>query len=297
LGWLLSWRAPPATGNEDAAGAGNLELMHEVARRLALLLERETLLQEAAAIDALRAVDRAKSDFIATTAHELRTPLTSLQGYAELLRRDEIEPSRRDRWLHILEVEAAQIGRVLDQFLDVSRLESGWFKAARRSVDVAEVVHRVLAAFTAQAALSGHTFEADVPAALPRVYADSTQVERVLRNLVSNALKYAPHGGPVRIMAIYAGKGEIEVRVEDRGLGIPPEWLGRLFERFERVNTPERASIRGTGLGLYIARQMVELNGGRIWATSDGRGRGATFHFTLCVVPAAARSNELLERT
>jgi signal transduction histidine kinase len=297
LGWLLSWRAPaPASDDADGDGTRNIELMHEVARRLALLLERETLLQEAAALDALRAVDRAKSDFIATTAHELRTPLTSLQGYAELLRRDEIEPSRRDRWLHILEVEAAQIGLVLDQFLDVSRLEAGWFKAARRSVDLAAVIDRVVDAFTAQAALSGHSFEAYVPAALPRVYADSTQLERVLRNLVSNALKYAPKGGPVRIRAMHAGKGEIEVCVEDRGLGIPPEWLGRLFERFERVNTPERASIRGTGLGLYIARQMVELNGGRIWATSAGGGQGATFHFTLSVAPRRARSSQPLDR-
>ncbi len=290
LGWLVAWRARAAASSDaDADGKDNLELMREVARRLGMLLERETLLQEAAAIDALRAVDRAKSDFIATTAHELRTPLTSLQGYAELLRTDEIEPSRRDRWLHILQVEAAQIGLVLDQFLDVSRLESGWFKTARHSVDLDAVVHRVLDAFTAQAALSGHSFEADVPAALPHVHADSAQVERVLRNLVSNALKYAPQGGPVRIRARLAGQGEIEVCVEDHGLGIPPEWLGRLFERFERVNTPERASIRGTGLGLYIARQMVELNGGRIWATSEGRGRGATFHFTLCVVPRRAR--------
>jgi signal transduction histidine kinase len=163
-------------------------------------------------------------------------------------------------------------------------------------VDLAAVIDRVVDAFTAQAALSGHSFEAYVPAALPRVYADSTQLERVLRNLVSNALKYAPKGGPVRIRAMHAGKGEIEVCVEDRGLGIPPEWLGRLFERFERVNTPERASIRGTGLGLYIARQMVELNGGRIWATSAGGGQGATFHFTLSVAPRRARSSQPLDR-
>jgi two-component system sensor histidine kinase VicK len=93
----------------------------------------------------------------------------------------------------------------------------------------------------------------------------------------------------VHISAMLAGKGDVEVCVEDQGLGIPAEWLGRLFERFERVNTPDRASIRGTGLGLYIARQMVELNGGRIWATSAGHGHGAAVHFTLGVVPRLAR--------
>jgi signal transduction histidine kinase len=107
----------------------------------------------------------------------------------------------------------------------------------------------------------------------------------VLRNLVSNALKYAPNGGPVLIVVAPRTMAEIEVSVQDEGLGVPPEWQARLFERFERVDLPERASIRGIGLGLYIARQLIELNGGRIWVTSDGTGHGAAFHFTLAVAP------------
>jgi signal transduction histidine kinase len=116
-----------------------------VARRLALVLERDALLEEATSVDALRAVDRAKSDFIATTAHELRTPLTSLQGFTELLR-TEVEPGLRDRWLRIVQVEAAQLGQVLDQLLDVSRLDSDRFHAERRVFDLAEVIERVLEA-------------------------------------------------------------------------------------------------------------------------------------------------------
>ena len=110
---------------------------------------------------------------------------------------------------------------------------------------------------------------------------DQGQVERVLRNLVSNALKYSPEGGAVRISAAECARGEVELCVQDHGLGSPSEWLDRLFVRFQRVERPERAAIRGVGLGLYIARQLVELNSGRIWATSDGIGRGAAFHFTL----------------
>ena len=284
VGWLLGWTHTQQPVSERSK---RLELMGEVARRLALVLERDQLLEEAAELDALRVVDRAKSDFIATTAHELRTPLTSLQGYAELLR-NEVEPELRDRWLRILHVEAAQLGQVLDQLLDVSRLDSGRFHAERKAFDLAEVVERVIQESAAQASLSGHELQSET-AGVPQVFADPTQVQRVLRNLVSNALKYSPGGGPVLVAAVERSRGEVEVCVQDHGLGIPPDWLGRLFERFQRVNLPERASIRGTGLGLYIARQLVELNGGRIWATSDGIDCGSTFHFTLPLAPQGRR--------
>jgi two-component system sensor histidine kinase VicK len=94
----------------------------------------------------------------------------------------------------------------------------------------------------------------------------------------------------VRLVAVRRSIAELELCVEDEGMGIPAEWLGRLFDRFQRIDLPERASIRGTGLGLYIARQLVELNGGRIWATSEGSGAGATFHFTLTAAPTRGRS-------
>jgi signal transduction histidine kinase len=284
LGWLLAWS--PAT-SLDGERAARLDLMGEIGRRLALVLERDALLEEAASVDALRAVDRAKSDFIATTAHELRTPLTSLQGYTELLRND-VEPALRDRWLRILHVEAAQLGQVVDQLLDVSRLDSDKFGTERCAFALGDVITTVLATFREQGALTGHTLGCQVAPELPLAFADPAQIERVLRNLVSNALKYSPGGGLVRVVAFEPVPDELEVYVEDEGLGIPPEWIGRLFERFQRVDVPERASIRGTGLGLYIARQLVERNGGHIWATSKGADQGACFHFTL---PAASEAD------
>jgi diguanylate cyclase (GGDEF)-like protein len=282
LGWLLAWSAEASA--EDTDRAERRELMGEVARRVALVLERDVLLEEAASVDAVRAVDRAKSDFIGTMAHELRTPLTSLQGFTELLGA-EVEPGLRDRWLRIVQVEAAQLGQVLDQLLDVSRLDTDRFRAERRAFDLAEVIERVVEAFRQQGALTNHHFECSLAAGVPACFADPTHVERVLRNLVSNALKYAPNGGPVRIIVATRTPAEIEVSVEDEGLGVPAEWQARLFERFQRVDVPERASIRGTGLGLYITRQLVELNGGRVWVTSAGAGRGAAFHFTLSAAP------------
>jgi two-component system phosphate regulon sensor histidine kinase PhoR len=209
--------------------------------------------------------------------------LTSLQGFAELLRND-VEPQVRDRWLRIVQAEAAQLGLVLDQLLDVSKLDSGRFVAQRQAFALRPLLQAVVDGYAEQAILGGHHVTADVVDG-PPIYADGAQVERVLRSLLSNALKYSPEGGVIRVTAI-TRDGDVEVCVEDAGLGIPAEWLGRLFERFQRIDLPERASIRGTGLGLYIARQLVEMNGGRIWVTSDGLGRGSVFHFT---VPIAVR--------
>jgi len=280
LGWMLAWSSGRHSDDEQHR---RLALMGEVAQRVALVLERDALLQESAELEALRTIDRAKSDFIATTAHELRTPLTSLQGYTELLR-GPVEPDLRDRWLAIIHVEAAQLGQVVDQLLDVSRLDSGRFQAERREFDLSDVFERVLEHFSSQAVLSGHTLALDPPRP-PPVFADPVQVERVLRNLVSNAIKYSPGGGVIRIVAAETAPREVETCVQDAGLGIPPEWLERIFDRFQRVERPERDAIRGTGLGLYIARQLVELNAGRIWVTSQGLGQGATFHFTLPRAP------------
>jgi signal transduction histidine kinase len=186
---------------------------------------------------------------------------------------------------------------VLDQLLDASQLDAGEIQAQRTAFEVRDVVSRTVDEFTPQARLSGHRLQVDLAPGLPRAVADPMLVNRVLRSLLSNALKYSPHGGDIWIAAAPLSAAEVELSVQDEGLGIPPEWLARLFARFQRVDLPDRASIRGTGLGLYIARQLVEVNGGRIWAESDGAGRGACFHFTLLAEPALRRAAGNAART
>src|SRR5262249_7728811 len=154
------------------------------------------------------------------------------------------------------------LGVVLDQLLDVSQLDSGEFHARRQVFDLDEIVSRTMDEFASQATLTGHCLRTELAPGLPRVFADPTHVSRVLRGLISNALKYSPAGGDVWTVAGQRWAAAVEVCVEDEGLGIPQEWLDRLFARFQRVDLPDRASIRGTGLGLYIARQLVEVNGG-----------------------------------
>src|SRR5262249_28338597 len=198
-GWLLAW-SPRGLADEECSR--RLGLMRGGAQRVGLVLERDALLGEAAELEALRTVDRAKSDFIATTAHELRTPLTSLQGYTELLR-NPVDPALRDRWLGIVHVEAAQLGQVVDQLLDVSRLDQGRFHADRIDFELSAVTDAIVAQFAEQATLSGHVLTVGVSRST-HVFADAGHVERVLRNLVSNALKYSPDGGPVTIEAAEA---------------------------------------------------------------------------------------------
>lgn len=285
-GWLLAWSHQPQPPVE---GTRRVLLAREVAQRLGAAIEHGVLVQEAAAVDALRIVSRAKTEFIATAAHELRTPVTSIQGFAELLQNPTVRPDLHTRWLGIVQEEAEQLGLLLDQLLDVSRLESARYRVQRGEVALQDLVPRIAAAFAGQAITTGHRLETAVPPSLPPVFADPVHVERVLRNLVSNALKYSPAGGSVRLSAALKAGQEVEISIQDEGLGIPREWIERLFERFQRIATPDRAAIRGSGLGLYIARQLVEMNEGRIWASSAGIGKGSTFHVALPVAVPGER--------
>lgn len=294
FGWLVAWR-PAARGTDTSE---QLLLTQEVARRVAVTLENGVLLEEAAAVGALQALDRAKGDFIALAAHELRTPLTSLQGFTELLRTQEVEPVLRDRWLAVLQSEATQLGLLLDQLLDTSRLDTGEFQLNRQPVDVAVAVTSAIEAFSATASLLGHQISTCIAPGPLAVHADPHHLDHILRNLLSNAIKYSPGGGQILVEAGPAAEGDVQIQVKDGGLGIPPESLEVIFERFHRVEGPDRATIRGTGLGLFITRRLVELHGGEVWATSAGEGHGATFHVTLPAArTAGVRTFHSSERT
>lgn len=275
VGWLLTWCAEPDLHVHPR------DLSADAARRVGLALENGALVEEAAAVDALRAINQAKTEFIAIAAHELRTPVTSLQGYAELLRTEVVDPELQARWLGILHEEAAQLGLLLEQVLDVTRIETPGYQAEKQSLDLSPLVHRTLEQFAVQARLGGHTLDADVVPDLAPVFADPVHVERALRNLLSNAIKYSPGGGRITLRAMAHGAREVELALSDEGLGIPKAWQGRLFARFQRVETPDRAAIRGTGLGLYITRQLVELQGGRLTVESAGERQGSTFRIVL----------------
>jgi signal transduction histidine kinase len=229
-----------------------------------------------------RAVDQLKSDFVSTVSHELRTPLAAIYGAALTLQRDDVrlEESQRTGLLDVISSEADRLARIVNDILWASRLDSGKMGIAIESCDGVKLARQVLHALQALAP-SGVELAFDAPEALPPVAADPDKLRQVLTNLVDNAVKYSPEGGTVRLSLSHTGN-RIRFRVDDEGLGIPASEQSRIFEKFFRLDPNLTRGVGGTGLGLYICRELVHRMHGRIWVASDGR-RGSTFTVDLPV--------------
>jgi signal transduction histidine kinase len=255
-------------------------------------LLRERLEHARSEAEKLRRLDRVKDELVSVVSHELRTPLTSVVGFAELLLTRELPEADRRTYLRIMLREGVRLTALIDDLLDLKRLESGAHPIAPAPIELRALLEQAAAVYGGDA---HHPLHLEMPRNLPAVRADGERIQQVLGNLLSNAVKYSPAGGPVRLSASETG-GLVEVAVQDWGLGIPPEELPRLFRKFYRVDSPDRHVIGGTGLGLAICRNIVEAHVGRIWAQSAGLGRGATFRFTLPVAlmmadaPSAGRT-------
>jgi CheY-like chemotaxis protein len=228
-------------------------------------------------------------------SHELRTPLASLVGFAELLLLRPFGEEERREFLTIMLEEGRRLTALINDFLDLQRMESGRQAVAPEPTDLPGLIARAVAAVGPD---ESHPVLVRMGEAVPCVLADADRVIQVLTNLLSNARKFSPAGGAVELSArLTAGPevgGEVEVAVRDRGLGVPPEALPRLFEKFYRVDNSDRREIQGTGLGLAICRQIVEGHGGRIWVESAGLGQGTTFRFTLPVAGTSAAGGDVL---
>ena len=176
--------------------------------------------------------------------------------------------------------EADRLQRLVNDLQELSRVESGAFDLDRQSVKVSDLVDSAVARLGKQFEEKDVALETEVPSGLPQVFVDKDRIDQVLLNLVGNALQYTPSGGKVTISA-HAQDDEIHIAVADTGIGIPPEHLPHLFTRFYRVDKSRSRAGGGTGIGLTIAKHLVEAHGGRIWAVSSGSGQGSTFIFTL----------------
>lgn len=220
-------------------------------------------------------VEHLKDAFVSTVSHELRTPLASLRGFAELMLEREFSPEKRREFLRIIHAESIRLGALVDDFLDIQRLESGRAVYDFRSLELAPMLEDTRALF----ASGKHVLRLSVPPRLPAVRADSDRLRQVLTNLVSNAQKFSPPGSEIALEARCAGD-EVIVSVVDHGVGIDAETLPRLFEKFFRADNPETRNTGGTGLGLALVKEIVEAHGGRVWVESE-RGRGSRFHFSL----------------
>jgi signal transduction histidine kinase len=262
--------------------------------QVALALEHARLGAElesrvAAATRELRELDRAKTELVSIASHELRTPLTSLRGFSELLLARRYAADDARRFVSVIHNEAARLGRLLDNLLDVARLERGQRIELRPApVDVRELLEGCAELFRAQGA--DRRFTVRVAAGVPELLVDRDAMERVLTNLVSNAVKYSPPAGEVRLTAAPDTDDHVLIAVEDEGPGIPEADRPHIFDRYYRVSRPGSA-VRGLGLGLALVRALVEASGGSVGVDCSG-GKGSRFTVSLPAAPGVPSARD-----
>jgi signal transduction histidine kinase len=303
VGVLIAWRLPQAM-RSAAFSSEELLVLDTLADYAAVALESARLANEmarmsrdAAAAEAMREVEslrdlaRLKDEFLGQVSHELRTPLTIIHGYAELISdgilREDTQIRETAREVH---TNSSLMLRLVDDLLDTSRLESGRLSLQSEVTDLAPWLERTVVAF-AQAS-SGHVVQTDLPTSLPLARVDLDRLGQVVNNLLSNAVRYSAEGSQVLVSARALAR-EVEIRVKDQGIGIAADERERIFEKFYRGKDGATHSVRGTGLGLAVAKMLVDAHLGRISVDSEV-GRGSTFIVRLPIVegvtalPAAA---------
>lgn len=233
----------------------------------------------------LERVEKLRRNLVADTAHELRTPLSNIRGYLEAIRDGVVKPDAAT--IQSLYEEAMLLSRLVDELQELALAESGGLNLVRQPEDVREVINRAVAAVQAQAVAKGITINADLNAGLPLCDIDANRIGQVLRNLLNNAVTHTAKDGAITVTARQQDSW-VEVSVIDNGEGIPASDLPNMFERFYRVDKSRARATGGHGLGLTIAKRLVEAHGGKIEVQSEV-GRGSHFSFT---VPQASQPDQ-----
>jgi PAS domain S-box-containing protein len=239
-------------------------------RRAELALENRAL--------QLQELDELKSRFLRLASHELRAPLAVARGYISMLTDRSLDPGKAGPWMPIVEKKLVEMETMVSQMIETARVEDSRLSLNRRLVGVREIVEEA-ASKSAPFRTESHHFELRFPDRDPIVYGDPARLENIVNNLLTNAYKYSPQGGPVTC-EVSELEGRVRVAVSDRGLGIPADDLKRLFTKFGRLDRPGTESIQGTGLGLYLSREMAREHGGSI-GVETAPGQGSTFTLVL----------------
>ncbi len=284
----------------------NARLFEEV-KEAAARLER--------ANEELQELNRLKSDFIATVSHELRTPLASIMGYVDLMQDQETGPLNEEqtKYIEIIERNTDRLSRLINDILDISRIEAGRIDLVMTTIKLGDIVQDVALTMRPQAQAKGLGLNIAVADELPATQGDPDRIKQVAVNLLSNAIKFTSHGGRVDVhcYGIRVEEGHVELlttgpyppnrslalgegdwlltQVIDTGMGIPKEALDRIFEKFYQVRDETARRVEGSGLGLSIAEGIVKAHGGEMWAESPGQRQGATFTFALPIVESEPR--------
>jgi two-component system phosphate regulon sensor histidine kinase PhoR len=231
-------------------------------------------------ITELRRLERIRQDFVANVSHELRTPLSSIKGYAETLYDGKVKDAKEQQeFLGIVYRESDRLAKLIDDLLDLSKIESGRMSLVLLPVDLGPLANRTRGVVEKLAREKSIKIDIEIPPDLPKTLADERRISQVLLNLLDNAIKYTPDGGSVKVSA-FRKDDFVQVDVSDTGVGIPEPDLYRIFERFYRVDKGRSRELGGTGLGLSIVKHIVQAHGGQVWVKSEA-GRGSTFSFTV----------------
>jgi hypothetical protein len=252
---------------------------HELEQKSAELIAATTELR--AANERLQELDRLKDDFVSTVTHELRTPLTSIRAFSEILHDNpELDAGERQRFLQIIIQESERLTRLINQVLDLAKLESGRAEWQVAEVDLKSVVEDSVNATGQLFSAKNVALDVRLPGRVPPVRADRDRLVQVLINLLSNAVKFVDAGTGRVVVDVRGDADEVRVRVTDNGPGIGADDQSVIFEKFRQAGDTMTEKPQGTGLGLPISRQIIEHLGGRLWVESEP-GRGASFVFSL----------------
>jgi two-component system sensor histidine kinase KdpD len=293
----------PAGGQEAYHPLQEIALFTAFCDQIALAIDRFVLQQQAIHAEALRESDQLKNALLGSVTHDLRTPLAAIQASVGSLLESDVTWSEAERreFFETIESSADRLSRLVNNLLDLSRLEAGVAVPEKQWYPIENVIATVLDRLDLTGKTREYHIEVQVPDDLPLVPLDHAQIEQVLTNLVENALKYSPTGSTIRIQAeaLGAPPSELEVRVADQGIGIASNELQAIFDKFYRVQQvrlpwANNRPPSGTGLGLAICAAIISEHGGRIWAESQP-GKGSTFIFTLPIpeIPPPAPLPEL----
>jgi PAS domain S-box-containing protein len=265
--------------------AADVALIEEFARRVSLAVENARLFRQADELN------RLKDEFLATVSHELRTPLSAILGWSRMLAAGLLDPPKVKRAVEAIERNAQAQARLVDDILDVARGMAGNVRLELKTIDLAAVAKRGVDAIAPAATAKKIHVDVHVPSPVS-VFGDAARLQQVVWNLVSNAVKFTPPGGRITI-AVGAVNGNAELQVTDTGAGIPTAFLPYVFDKFRQADASFTRQYGGLGLGLAIARHLVELHGGLVEARSEGEGKGSTFVVRL---PLAATESSVASR-
>jgi PAS domain S-box-containing protein len=265
----------------------DLQFAQEVASRAAMAVENARAYEET-----LRA-NRLKDEFLATLSHELRTPLNAILGYARMLKSGMVSPGRLPRAIEIIHKNAVALTKIVEDVLDVSRIVSGKLRLKTQTIDLAPVVAASVETVQPAAEAKGIALHAVMEPGPALVIGDPDRLQQVMWNILSNAVKFTPNGGTVTVH-LEPADGHVDIVASDTGVGIAPEFLPHIFERFRQGDSRFAREFGGLGLGLAIARHIVEMHGGTIQASSEGLGKGSMFRVRLPVTHAVKAAVEPL---